>query len=399
VIQLKAIINGNIVTPLEVLKNKVLLIKDDIIWDIIDMRDFKKYNYESIIDARNRYITPGFIDTHSDHIEQIVQPRPTSIMNFELALMESEKQLLSQGITTMYHSLSLFKDDYFGVSHLRHRDNVMKIADLIFKFQLRNHLIRHRFHLRVEIDNIDAFDIVKALILENKVHQISFMDHTPGQGQYKNLDIYKKTITAYKGQKLAELGFEGVIEHHSNKKILSFEQLRELSYLAEIHNIPVASHDDDSEQKLAINRDLGITLSEFPITIEIAKEAKRLGFYTVAGSPNILLGGSHSGNMSASDAILEGCVDILCSDYYPAAMLHSVFFMVKKYNIPLNEMINKVTLNPAKAMKIDLGYGSVENGKKADILIIDGTGTHPVITNVLVNGEMTSTIEYRYREA
>ncbi|HEY5584671.1 MAG TPA: alpha-D-ribose 1-methylphosphonate 5-triphosphate diphosphatase, partial [Ruminiclostridium sp.] len=250
-------------------------------------------------------------------------------------------------------------------------------------------------HLRIEIDNLDAFDVAYNMILEKKVHQISFMDHTPGQGQYRNLEIYKKIITSYKGKDIQELGFDGVLERHKNKEFLSFEKLRELTLLALENGISVSSHDDDTIEKLNINKEIGVSVSEFPISIATAKEAKKLGFHTVAGAPNILLGGSHSGNMSAAEAICEDCIDILCSDYYPSAMLHSIFIMNQKYNIPIYDMVNKVSLNPAKAMKIDSQYGSLEKGKKADILIIDVLDGYPVITTVLIDGYVTSSLEYR----
>lgn len=390
---MKAIINGKIVTPTEIITDKFLIIKDDIIFDIAD--SINENDFEILIDAHGRYVTPGFIDTHSDKIEQFIQPRPTSKMDFELALKECERELLLQGITTMYHSLSLFKDEFFGSSPIRTKENVLKLADLINSIHERNHLIHHRFHLRIEIDNLKAYDIIKSMIAQKKVHQISFMDHTPGQGQYRNLEIYKKTISSYKGKEIENLGFDGVLNYHQNKDMLSFEQLKELTDFAHQNGIAVASHDDDTAEKLNINKEIGVDVSEFPITIETAKEAKRLGFLTVAGAPNILLGGSHSGNMSASEAICEGCVDILCSDYYPPAMLHSVFIMNKKHNIPICEMVKKVSLNPARAMNIDKNYGSIEIGKKADILIIDILDEYPIITHVLVDGKLISRIEYR----
>lgn len=386
-----AIINGKIVTPTEIIENKVLLINDGRIIEFSDSTgDAKK-----IINAHGRYITPGFIDTHSDKIEQFIQPRPTSQMDFELALKECERELLHLGITTMFHSLSLFKDEFFGISPLRTKENVLKIANLIESIHKRNHLIHHRFHLRIEIDNINVYEIAKAMIDNSLVHQISFMDHTPGQGQYRNLEIYEKTISKYRGKEIVELGIEGVIEYHKNKETLTFEQLKELTDLAHKKGIAVASHDDDSFDKLLVNKEIGVDICEFPIEIKTAKIAKNLGFYTVVGAPNILLGGSHSGNMSAAKAICEDCADIICSDYYPPSILHSIFIMHNKYDINLCHMINKATLNPAKAMKIDKDYGSIEISKKADLLIIDILDGYPVITHVFVDGNPTSRVEYR----
>ena len=254
--------------------------------------------------------------------------------------------------------------------------------------------IHHRFHLRIEIDNIEAYDIAKEMMERGLVHEISFMDHTPGQGQYRSLEVYRDTVDKYHGMENEAMTFEEVPEHHKEKGMLSFEQLKELADMAHERNITVASHDDDTVEKLKINQRLGVDISEFPITEDTAKAAHDMNFYTVAGAPNILLGGSHSGNMSAADAIVQGCADILCSDYFPQAILHSLFIMRDKYEQSLPEMVKKVTLNPAKAMRIDKNYGSIEKGKKADILVADIVDGYPAVTHVMVDGKLVSKVKY-----
>lgn len=378
--------NGRIVTPDEVIEGKSLYIKDSYIYEI------GTYDgpVEKVINAHGRYVMPGFIDVHTDKIEKVVNPRPTAMFDFELGLKEAEKEALQQGITTIYHSFSMYKDVAFGKCLLRDQENVKKMVELINDLHHRNHLIHHRCHLRLEIDNLDVYEITKDMLERNLVHEISFMDHTPGQGQYQDIEIYKRSVDYSNGQT-----FEDIMKYHENKKKLTFEQMKELADLAHSKNITVASHDDDSIEKLDWNKKIGVDISEFPITLEVAKEAKKRGYYTVVGAPNILLGGSHSGNMSAAEAILNDCADILCSDYFPQAMLHSLFIMHHKYGVPMPEMVKKVTLNPAKATKIDKEYGSLEKGKKADILIVDEFDGYPVITHVLVDGKTTSRVEYR----
>ena len=387
-----AIKNGRIVLPDRILDGKTLVLDGDRIHSIGEEIPPEA---GKVIDAHGRFITPGFFDVHSDKIEQFILPRPTAQFDFELALKECERELLHLGITTIYHSFSLLKDELFGKSPLRTRENVEKMAALIRDIHDRNHLIHHRFHLRIEIDNLDAYDIAKAMIAQGLAHEISFMDHSPGQGQYRNLEIYQKTIRKYHGREIEELGFEKVLEMQRNKKTLSFEQLKELCRFAHENGVAVASHDDDTLEKLDVNREIGVDISEFPINLEAAKYARSLGFATVVGAPNILLGGSHSGNMSAAEAIQAGCADILCSDYYPPAILHSIFAMHLKHGVPLPEMVKKATLNPAKAMGLGEAYGSIEPGKKADLLVIGILDGYPVITHVLVDGRTTSRVEYR----
>ena len=122
------------------------------------------------------------------------------------------------------------------------------------------------------------------------------MDHSPGQGQYRNLDLYYKVLEKYQNREIKEEEFAELLEKQNHKDVLSFGQMKELCELAHANGIAVASHDDDTKEKLQINEKIGVDISEFPINIETAKEARQLGFYTVVGAPNILLGGSHSGH-------------------------------------------------------------------------------------------------------
>ncbi len=390
---MKAIKNGIIVTENALVEHKILVMEKDTIVDMVD--SICEEDFERVIDAHGRYIMPGMIDIHGDKIEQFIQPRATAIMDFEFSLKECERQLLLQGITTMYHSLSLLGDDLFGSAEVRKKANVLRLSGLINEMQHKRHLLHHRLHLRLELDNLDGYDILKESIAKDAVHLISFMDHSPGQGQYRNIELYKKILTSYKSKDVQELGADKIVEAQQEKKMLSFEQLKEIADLARAKNIALASHDDDTLEKLEINAALQVDISEFPITIEVAKEAKKKGFYTLAGAPNILLGGSHSGNLSAKDAILEDSIDILCSDYYPAALLSSIFIMHQKHGVSLPDMVNKVSLNPAKAVKIDAQYGSIAIGKKADLLIVELLDNYPVITHTLVDGIVVSRVEYR----
>jgi alpha-D-ribose 1-methylphosphonate 5-triphosphate diphosphatase len=396
--KLIAIKNGKIVTPEKIIEGKALLLDKDRINGFADSLESLD-DIEKVVDAHGRYIMPGLIDVHSDKLEQYVQPRPTSQVDFEFGLKICERDLLGAGITTIYHSVALFGDEFFGTSPLRTKENVQKLADLIENIHLRNHLIHHRFHLRIEIDNLAAYDIARHMIDQGKVQQISFMNHTPGQGQYRSIAAYQETVSKYdgkhNGKEVSMLRENELLEYHANKPKLSLGQQKELTRLAHDKGIPVASHDDDTSEKLEENLKIGVDISEFPISIATAKSAKEHGFYTVVGSANILRGCSHSGNLSAAEAVLEDCADIICSDYYPAAILSSIFYMHENHGVPLHQMVNKTTLNPAKAMKIEKDYGSLEPGKKADLLIVDILDNYPVITHVFVDGIAVSRIEYR----
>ncbi|CRK82201.1 phosphonate metabolism protein PhnM [Neobacillus massiliamazoniensis] len=390
------ITNGHIVTEAAILEGFDLLIKDDRIEKIAFRGEMPIDETLEVIDAAGGYISPGFIDLHSDYIENMAAPRPTSLMNFYLSLREAEKELIAHGITTMYHSLSLYKFTEYVHKPIREPENVKKFIDLIEQSHTNSHLVRHRFHARFEIDNVNEVDNLKAYIAENKVHLISFMDHTPGQGQYRDLEVYRHTVRGYNDISISDDEIDRIITKHMTKEKLAIDAMRDIAQAAMENNIAIASHDDDTIEKLELVKSFGAQISEFPITMEIAKKAKEQGMSTLAGAPNVLLGGSHSGNLSAAEAIQEGAIDILCSDYYPAAMLHAIFEMNKTYGQDLAEMFRLVTINPAKAVKLDHEIGSIKEGKKADLLIIEKIQhDFPVITTVMVDGKLIQKTNYR----
>jgi alpha-D-ribose 1-methylphosphonate 5-triphosphate diphosphatase len=350
------------------------------------------------IDAGGAYLMPGFIDIHSDYIEGILQPRPTCLMDFETGLREAEKQLLGHGITTIYHSLSLMNGSGGnGRQNFRNRENIERLAELIRNIHRSRHLIRHRFHARYEIDNLEIYDYLTQLLEEGRVQELSFMDHTPGQGQYRDLAMYAASYgawnTAYSEKSLAE-----ILAERRNKPMASHEMLKRLSVLARKQGIPLASHDDDSAEKVAfMKKEYGAGISEFPVDLASARRARKEGLHVVVGAPNVILGGSHAGNLSALEAIQEGCADILCSDYYPAALLHAVFRLEAEELLSLPEAVRMLTLNPARAVGIAADYGSVEPGKKADLLLVRKIRGRPLISACFVDGQRV--LQFRYRSA
>lgn len=390
-----ALINGKIITETGIIEDSALLLEGPAIQGIVPVADLPKYAVAAEVDVRRQYISPGFIDVHSDMIEQIIQPRPTSLMDFEMAIKEGEKQLVNQGITTMYHSLSLYNDDLFGVKEIRKSSHVYRLASLISSLHERNHLIHHRFHARYEIDNVGCIELIKELITKGLVHEFSIMDHTPGQGQFSDLAGYRKHISGYRDRQLTDGEWELIMNAHNTKDKATFEQIKELVELALSMGIAVASHDDDSVEKVELVSGLGVNISEFPITMEVAQAAHDKGLLTVAGAPNILLGGSHSGNLCAATAIKAGVIDVLCSDYYPAALLHAVFALHREHGLPLHKAFNLVTVNAARAVKIDSQFGSIAPGKTADLLVIDLLDGYPIITQVIISGKWVSRLEYR----
>ncbi|OPL08851.1 MAG: phosphonate metabolism protein PhnM [delta proteobacterium ML8_F1] len=393
---MKAIINGKLVLPEGIVEGHDLIIEGSRIKDIVKTETREALGLDlRIIDARGGYVSAGFIDIHADYIEHIAAPRPSSLMDFKLALREAERELLTHGVTTMYHSLSLYKIKQTDDKPIRRKENVSRFIDLIAGTHHKKHLIRHRFHARFEIDNVDSVEELVSYIEAGQVDLLSFMDHTPGQGQFWDLEGYKKMTRQY-GLKMSDEELDAHIEKRLKTPKLSPRDCQRIAGYAREKGIAIASHDDDSIEKLHRIKAIGATISEFPITLEVAKKAKEMNLHTVAGAPNVLLGGSHSGNLSAHEAVAAGVVDILCSDYYPAAILHAVFKLHRDYGHDLSDMFKLVTLNPARAVHVDQDLGSIERGKLADLNIIEMIdGDFPVITTCLVDGEEVFHTHYR----
>ncbi|ARF14162.1 phosphonate metabolism protein PhnM [Sporosarcina ureae] len=386
--------NGNIITENEILEGFAVVVEGEFIQDIIPQEDVMRFPEANRIDAGGGLISPGFIDIHSDYIETIASPRPSCMMDFDISLREAEKVLISHGITTMFHSLSFYGEDVFTQKTMHHPKNIQRMIDAIHSTHGNLHLIRHRLHARFEIDNMDGVASLVRNIEDDKVHLLSFMDHTPGQGQYRNLEVYRETLKGYRD--LSDSDINVLIAERQTTESLTTENMKEIAEIATEKGIAIASHDDDNVQKLELVKTFGTTISEFPITLEVAKRAKELGLHTIAGAPNVLLGGSHSGNLSATEAIDHGCIDILCSDYYPAGLLHAVFALHEQYGNDLHQMFMMVTLNPAKAVRIDDELGSIKIGKKADLLIIERMDDgYPMLTTTMVNGMLTTKTNYR----
>ena len=389
--------NGKIILKDRIIEGYNLVIQDELISDICPADQADPYENADleVIDAKGGFVTPGLIDIHSDYIEHMAAPRPTALMDFSLAIHEAERELISHGITTMYHSLSLYKINLANVKPIRKSENVQKFIDLIEKSHTSKHLIHHRFHARFEIDNVAGVDSLRRFINEGKVDLLSFMDHSPGQGQYRNLEKYKQMLKAY-GSVSDEEELDSLIKKRQEREKISIDELKQIARMASDKGIPLASHDDDTIEKLEIVKDFGTTISEFPVTLEVAKKAKEMGLFTVAGAPNILLGGSHSGNLGAAEAISHNCIDILCSDYYPSGLLHAVFKLHNDYGYALADMFRLVTINPARAVRIDHEVGSIEQGKKADLLIINELDdSFPVVTYAFVEGKLLFKTAYR----
>lgn len=389
-----ALTNGKIIREDKVVEGQAILVEDGKIHSLIDEDHLTDYQCDEVIDCKGAYISPGMVDIHSDYVEQIVSPRPQVLVDMGFALRETERILVTSGITTMYHSLALMAET-INKKKARQEENVLRLIEEINHLDASPHIIHNRVHLRYEISSTKYKDKVKDLISQGKVHLLSFMDHTPGQGQYRDLEVYRQTLRSYDSS-ITEDYLDERIKTLNEAPKLKLEDLKDLADHAKAHGVALASHDDDSIDKLDLAKSLGTRISEFPIDLEVATQARAMGLYTVVGAPNVLVGKSHSGNLSGRQAIEAGQASVIASDYYPSAMLINIFNLVEDLGLALHEAFNMVTINPARAVGIDDELGSIDPGKNADLLVIDKKGAYPIIKTVLIDGQEVYEARYRY---
>ncbi|GKU76071.1 alpha-D-ribose 1-methylphosphonate 5-triphosphate diphosphatase [Paenibacillus sp. L3-i20] len=344
----------------------------------------------TVIDAKQRFVLPGLIDIHCDAIEKEVQPRPNTLFPLEMALVEFERKLPLHGITTMYHSLSL------GVGLSLRGDHLLtKMIELIHHYNRKRAIIRNRVHLRFEVSHHAGVPILKRFLDEGKIHYLSYMDHSPGQGQYRETGSFEKYVMKNQGVSLKEV--QGIVEGLlKRQQEIDWDQLKRLGNFAVERGIPVASHDDDSPAKVDQLKSYGISVCEFPINLDTAKYATELGYSVCVGAPNVVRGISHDNNLNATDAIQAGVATILCSDYHPSSLLGAIFKLVDEGIADLPVAVRMATLHPAQALHIDNSFGSIEIGKAADIIIIDRYEGLPWVTDTIVNGVHVLAASVRY---
>jgi alpha-D-ribose 1-methylphosphonate 5-triphosphate diphosphatase len=317
---------------------------------------------------------------HSDAIEKGIEPRPNTFFPVDIAVFELDKKLAGCGITTMYHSLSFAEMEVGLRSNSTAAGIIREINQFSHKLKVNT-----RIHARFEITDLGAVPFLEGLIHEKMIHLFSFMDHSPGQGQFRDITSYKSYYGPVYGKSDQEM--DGIISRKLQSKEGDAPQaIERLVRLCHDNGIAIASHDDDSREKIEWLKQAGITMTEFPVNDEAVRAAHENGIAVCFGSPNVLRGRSQSGNLSARDAIAEGFGDIICSDYSPMSMLHAVFALEKHGILPLHKAVNMVSLNPARAVGIAGKTGSLEPGKAADMLIVDHSNEFGRILKTFVSG-------------
>jgi alpha-D-ribose 1-methylphosphonate 5-triphosphate diphosphatase len=334
-------------------------------------------------DMAGDLVIPGLVELHTDHIEAHYMPRPKVHWDPVSAVVSYDGQLAVCGITTVLDSLRVWReegnDDVGGEAVL--------LADAIAAARAADMLrADHFLHLRCEVPMPDVVDEARALIGRDDVRLLSLMDHTPGQRQFRD---EAKLRDYYRGKSgvLTDAELDVMFrKRHQHAARHRAENYRALVELARQHGTPLASHDDTTAEHVAVSIGDGVSIAEFPTTIEAARALHAGGVRVLMGAPNLVRGGSHSGNVATATAAQAGVLDVLSSDYVPASLLMAAVILPKEApRIELAAALRTVTKTPAEAVGLT-DRGEIAVGKRADLVRIRLTDKMPVVRSVWRTG-------------
>ena len=337
-------------------------------------------------DLGGDYLIPGLIELHTDQLENHYRPRPGVFWNTLGALQAHDVQIAGSGITTVFDGVRIGEDPEMPGMAAHVQLMVDAIATGVADGRLRaDHLI----HLRCELPTSDVADDFERFCTLPLVKLASLMDHSPGQRQYRMLDGYihyyktKLSLTDAQMEKfIADRQAEGAMYSARNRTAI----------LKRGHEVGLAfaSHDDATTEQVNESLSDGVDIAEFPTTLEAAEASHKAGLAVLMGAPNVVRGGSHSGNVAAADLARRGYLDVLSSDYVPGALLLAAFRLpTLAENVTLPDAIRMVTATPAKAAHLH-DRGEIALGKRADLVRVRLHGDMPVVKGVWRQGQRVS---------
>ncbi|WP_345750673.1 alpha-D-ribose 1-methylphosphonate 5-triphosphate diphosphatase [Microbacterium rhizophilus] len=315
-------------------------------------------------DLQGDFLMPGLVEVHTDQVEAHFQPRPKRYWDPIPAVIAHDAQMAASGMTTVLDALRIGTGPTDGNNMAK---NARTLVDAVVH-AAESGLLRadHFVHLRCEVSTPDVVDVFDEVGGHERVRMVSLMDHTPGQRQYADVEAFR-TYMVGKGRLTNDEFEDHVAELHRLSARYADSHRRLMAERATGRGITMAAHDDATQAHVDEGVALGVGISEFPTTVDAARAARAAGQLVVMGAPNIVRGGSHSGNVAASDLLAAGLLDILSSDYVPASPLQAAFLLFARGDVTLSEASKLVSANPARA--IGLGdRGVIAPGKRADLI-------------------------------
>jgi alpha-D-ribose 1-methylphosphonate 5-triphosphate diphosphatase len=354
-----------------------------------------------LIDARGRLLAPAMIDVHGDAFERQLMPRPGVYFPTEAAVIDTDRQLASNGIATAYHAITLSWEP--GLRDIsRGRDLMQAMMDLAPRLTVEN-----RVQLRWETFAFEALDVIEWALNAPLLPSIAFNDHTSMTMRAYDVPIQEREFELSPDFSIASLDDERMKKRTASKAQragLSTEDYVDLlgkiwdrrsdvpdtiarvAELGRTAGAPMLSHDDTRAETRSFFRDLGASVAEFPMVLEAAKAASDAGDPIIFGAPNAARGGSHIGSLAAADMVEDGLCDALASDYFYPAMLAAVARLQNERRAPLNRIWSLVSAGPARAMGL-ADRGSITEGQRADLVLLDWPdGGTPSVTGTWVAG-------------
>ena len=334
-------------------------------------------------DAGGDLILPGLIELHTDHLEAHYVPRPKVFWDPIAAVISYDGQLATSGITTVLDSLRVWREEGADV------DGQAGVLAAAITAAREDNLLRadHFLHLRCEIPMPSVVEEAKELVGRPDVRLMSLMDHTPGQRQFRDegkLRDYYRGKGAGKTDAELDVMFE---RRFAYQKAYAATNMRAIVALAHQHEIPLASHDDTTDENVTDAIRDRVSVAEFPTTLEAARGLHQAGIGILMGAPNVVRGGSHSGNIAAVDLAREGLLDILSSDYIPSSLLMGALQLPQRVPaIDLASAVRTVTRTPAEAVGL-MDRGEIAVGKRADLIRVHVARDVPVVRAVWREGQ------------
>lgn len=333
------------------------------------------------LDCQGDHVIPGLVELHTDNLERHIEPRPAVDWPHLAAIVAHDAELASTGITTVFDAMRVgsMHDDRAG-----YLPYARKLADELLAVRNSGGLkISHFLHLRAEVCSATLLDEMAAFGPDDRIGIVSLMDHTPGQRQFRDLSALKTYVAKKRGMSDAEFA-----EHVANLKELQarYGAAHEAGAVTEArrYGAVLASHDDTTAEQVATSAANGVGFAEFPTTVEAAEACRAQGIAVMMGAPNLIRGGSHSGNVSALDLAQADLLDIVSSDYVPSALLLSAFRLADVWK-DLPRAIACVTERPARAGGLT-DRGRLATGARGDILRVGRISDIPVIRGVWARG-------------
>ena len=330
------------------------------------------------------YLLPGLVELHTDNLEKHLSPRPGVDWPSASAVMSHDAQIIAAGITTVFDALSIGDVNPKG----KRMQQLPGMVDAIAKANAADMTrAEHRLHLRCEVCHPDTLSVFRDLVEQPLVQLVSVMDHSPGQRQFALESKYREYYMG-KYHLSSEQMDEFIVEQVANSKTYSDRYRRAIVDICLARGLSVASHDDATLAHVEESAGYGMSIAEFPTTLEAAQGCRRLGMSVLMGAPNIVRGGSHSGNIAAATLAEEGLLDILSSDYYPASLLQAAFTLGAQLDAAddstgagLARAVTTVSLAPARSAGLH-DRGEIRVGLRADLIHARAIGTLPVIQQV-----------------